>query len=195
MERSVEIVLFAARVLLSEIHSLCFLIVIESINCKISPCLIFGMYVNPHMRTISLCVRGLPICEFFWIPAHSHMGTPRMRMGTSFWCGIDASEILSWVTRELKNFGCKCAHTGTHQHQKTGIVGRSRQFHIYFRATPPRRPIVRRPLLLLAIVVRHVYHCPHEAGEESQRVLVIPALKGCFGGSQSADNRPLYGRA
>ena len=35
----------------------------------------------------------------------------------------------------------------------------------------------------------------YEAGEESQWVLVVPALKGCFGGSQSADNRPLYGRA
>ena len=34
-----------------------------------------------------------------------------------------------------------------------------------------------------------------EAGEESQRVLVVPALKGCFGGSRSADNLPLYGRA
>jgi hypothetical protein len=34
-----------------------------------------------------------------------------------------------------------------------------------------------------------------EAGEESQRVLVVPALEGCFGGSRSADNRPLYGRA
>jgi hypothetical protein len=35
----------------------------------------------------------------------------------------------------------------------------------------------------------------HEAGEESQRVLVVPALEGCFGGSPYADNRPLYGRA
>ena len=34
-----------------------------------------------------------------------------------------------------------------------------------------------------------------EAGEESQRVLVVPTLEGCFGGSRSADNRPLYGRA
>jgi hypothetical protein len=35
----------------------------------------------------------------------------------------------------------------------------------------------------------------YEAGEESQRVLVVPALEGCFGGSRSANNRPLYGRA
>ena len=34
-----------------------------------------------------------------------------------------------------------------------------------------------------------------EAGEESQRVLVVPTLEGCSGGSRSADNRPLYGRA
>jgi len=43
------------------------------------------------MRTFSLCVRGLPICKFFWIPAGSHMGTPRMRTGISFWCVSDLS--------------------------------------------------------------------------------------------------------
>jgi hypothetical protein len=47
-------------------------------------------YVNPHMGTISLCVRGLPICKFFWIPAHS-MGTPSMRKGISFWIVSDLS--------------------------------------------------------------------------------------------------------
>ena len=31
---------------------------------------------------------------------------------------------------------------------------------IYFRATPQRCPVVQRPLLLLAVVVRHVHHCP-----------------------------------
>jgi hypothetical protein len=44
MEGSFEIVLFAAFVLLSEIHSLCFFI--ESINSQISPFIIFGMYTS-----------------------------------------------------------------------------------------------------------------------------------------------------
>ncbi len=51
------------------------------------------------------------------------MGTPRMRTGTSFWCGIDASAILSWVTREPE-FLVASAHTQAHTNiQKTGIVG------------------------------------------------------------------------
>ena len=42
---------------------------------------------------------------------------------------------------------------------------------------------------------RRVANVQYEAGEESQRVLVIPALEECFGGSRSANNLPLYGRA
>ncbi len=40
-----------------------------------------------------------------------------------------------------------------------------------------------------------VVNVRYEAGEESQWILVVPTLEGCFGGSRSADNRPLYGRA
>ena len=44
------------------------------------------MYVTPHniMRTNSLCVMGLPICEIFYFPPRTHTGTPRMRTGTMF---------------------------------------------------------------------------------------------------------------
>jgi hypothetical protein len=49
------------------------------------------------MRTISLCIRGLPICEIFWIPARSHMGTSRMHTGISFWCVSDLSSSHAWI--------------------------------------------------------------------------------------------------
>jgi hypothetical protein len=42
------------------------------------------VYVNPHMRTTSLCVMSLPICEFFCLTPRTHTGTPRMHTGTSF---------------------------------------------------------------------------------------------------------------
>jgi hypothetical protein len=42
------------------------------------------VYVNPHMRTTSLCVMGLPICQFFCLTPRTHTGTPRMHTGTSF---------------------------------------------------------------------------------------------------------------
>ena len=42
------------------------------------------IYVNPRMRTISLCVMRLPICEFFCVTPRTHTGTPRMHTGTSF---------------------------------------------------------------------------------------------------------------
>ena len=34
------------------------------------------IYVNPHMRTISLCVMGSPNANFSAIPARLHMGIP-----------------------------------------------------------------------------------------------------------------------
>ncbi len=42
------------------------------------------LYVNPRMRTISLCVMRLPICEFFCVTPRTHMGTPCMHTGTNF---------------------------------------------------------------------------------------------------------------
>jgi hypothetical protein len=32
------------------------------------------MYVDPHMRTISLCVWGVPVCIFCAIPGRMHTG-------------------------------------------------------------------------------------------------------------------------
>ena len=40
-------------------------------------------YVNPRMRTTSLCGMCLPICEFFCLTPRTHRGTPRMRTGIS----------------------------------------------------------------------------------------------------------------
>ena len=54
------------------------------------------------MRTISLCVRGLPICKYFWIPARLHMGTPRMRTGII----SDMSAIFPRVTHWIRIFTC-----------------------------------------------------------------------------------------
>ncbi len=42
------------------------------------------VYVNPHMRTTSLCVMRLPICKFFCLTPRTHTGTPCMHTGTSF---------------------------------------------------------------------------------------------------------------
>ena len=42
------------------------------------------IHVTPHMRTNSLCVMGLPICEFFFFPPRTRTGTPRMHTGTMF---------------------------------------------------------------------------------------------------------------
>ena len=44
----------------------------------------FEIYVNPRMRTTSLCVMHLPICEFFCLTPRTHTGTPHMHTGTSF---------------------------------------------------------------------------------------------------------------
>jgi hypothetical protein len=65
-----------------------------SINGAMSVSVFCGIYVDPHMRTISLCVRGLPICEFFWIPTHSHMGTPRVR---THWRVSDLKLSHAWT--------------------------------------------------------------------------------------------------
>ncbi len=43
-----------------------------------------NIYVNPRMRTTSLCVMRLPICEFFCLTPRMHTGTPCMHTGTSF---------------------------------------------------------------------------------------------------------------
>ena len=40
------------------------------------------IYVSHRMGTISLCIVGLPICEFLPIPACMRMGSPRMRTGS-----------------------------------------------------------------------------------------------------------------
>ena len=41
---------------------------------------------------------------------------------------------------------------------------------------PPCRPVVRRPLLLLAVVVRHVHHCPHPHALVCPRPLALAGL-------------------
>ena len=56
---------------------------------------------------------------------------------------------------EPEFFGCECAHTNIKK--QVGMVTAN---FVYFRATPPHPPVVRRPLLLLAVVIRHVHHCP-----------------------------------
>ncbi len=43
-----------------------------------------GVAVAPNMRTISLCERGLPICEIYGLPPRTHTGSPRMRTGIRF---------------------------------------------------------------------------------------------------------------
>jgi hypothetical protein len=77
------------------------------------------IYVNPHMRTISLCVRGLPICEFFWIPTHSHMGTP-LRGPVS---DVALTRQRSYVeSRVNQNFLVVSAHTQAHTNIKKQVL-------------------------------------------------------------------------
>jgi hypothetical protein len=40
------------------------------------------VYVNPQMGTNSVWEWGVPKWEFLNLPAHFHMGTPRMETGT-----------------------------------------------------------------------------------------------------------------
>jgi hypothetical protein len=42
------------------------------------------VFVNPRMRTNSLCIMRLPICDFFCLTPRTLTGTPRMHTGTSF---------------------------------------------------------------------------------------------------------------
>jgi hypothetical protein len=57
-------------------------IVLKKVDC---PGKKLGIYVNPHMRTTSLCVMRLPICKFVCLTPRMHTGTPRMmHTGTSF---------------------------------------------------------------------------------------------------------------
>ena len=66
-------------------------------------------------------------------------------------------------SRMNQNFLVASAHTS---HQKTGIdLERS-----------SRRPVVRRPLLLLAVVVRHVNHCPRPRALVRPRPLALAGL-------------------
>ncbi len=49
------------------------------------------MYVTPHMRTILLCIRRLPICNFFGLSPHMYTRSPHMHTGISLWCVINLS--------------------------------------------------------------------------------------------------------
>ena len=42
------------------------------------------LYVDHRMRTISLCVLGLPVCEFVAVPARMRTGAPRMHTVIGF---------------------------------------------------------------------------------------------------------------
>jgi hypothetical protein len=50
--------------------------------------LLFLARLNPCMRTNSLCVMGLPICEFFCLTPRTHTGTPRMHTGISLYVSV-----------------------------------------------------------------------------------------------------------
>ena len=50
---------------------------IASHHCLLCVC------VNPRVRTTSLCIMSLHICNFFCLPPRTHTGTPRTRTGIS----------------------------------------------------------------------------------------------------------------
>ena len=50
--------------------------------------------VNPHMRIISLCVRGLPICKFFWMDSPYAYGDQFLMCQRSFLESHVESEYL-----------------------------------------------------------------------------------------------------
>jgi hypothetical protein len=43
----------------------------------------FNIYVDPHTRTISLCIQGVPVCKFLAIPDCMHTGINCMHTGIS----------------------------------------------------------------------------------------------------------------
>ncbi len=45
------------------------------------PCVQRSVYVNPQIGTNSISIRGVPIWDFFCLPAHFHTGNPYMVMG------------------------------------------------------------------------------------------------------------------
>ena len=70
----------------------------------------WDVYVNPYMRTISLCKWGLSICKMSGLSPCTHTESPRMRTGISLW---DVSNLST--SHALKqNF----VHTRTHSHIK-----------------------------------------------------------------------------
>ena len=60
-----------------------------------------------------------PHMQIFCLTPRTHTGTPRMHMGTSFWCVFDASAIFGLVTRWSRIFWMRVR---THQHQKTSLI-------------------------------------------------------------------------
>ncbi len=66
------------------------------------------------MGTISLCVLGLPICEFLPVPARMHTGAPRTRMAIGF--DLSGEMHLSHERKGARTWGKEQAtHTGIDQ--------------------------------------------------------------------------------
>jgi hypothetical protein len=102
------------------------------------------------MLHIVIPIMRLPICEFFCLTPCMHTGTPHMHTGTSSDVAL-TRQGSSAESRVNQIFLHSSAHI-IHIKKQVGMVIAN---FIYFRATPPRHPVVRRPLLLLAIVVRN----------------------------------------
>jgi len=129
------------------------------------------IYVNPHMRTISLCVMRLPICEFFCLTPRTHSGTPSMHMGTSFWCVFDLSAIFGWVMHWTRFFWM---WVRTHQHKKTSLVEYCLVHHNIFCVA--RSPFAFRDIISLPICVRGYRSAHHirDIAPHSSLVLSLP---------------------
>ena len=88
------------------------------------------------------------------------------------------------------------ASVRTQQHQKTSkyVLRCGHANFVYFRAKPPRRPVVRRPLLLLAVVVGHVHHCPRPHALFRPCPLALAGLALALGPSSALACVPLAPR-
>ena len=61
------------------------------------------IYVSPHMGTISLCVLGLPICEFLAVPARMHTRAPHMHTAIGF--DLSGEMRLSHERKGVRTWG------------------------------------------------------------------------------------------
>jgi hypothetical protein len=68
-------------------------------HLKLLPTSILDVYINPQVGTNSVLERGVPIWEFLSLPAHFHMGTPRIKMGTVVLAGHGSRTRRHCITK------------------------------------------------------------------------------------------------